>query len=371
MLESIVYLTRVDISSNAAQAKQIISMSRAFSKILGSKFLLVSSGEIPSTSESFCHKKLFFEEVKSVRYLILCIEAAFYAVKGKYSTLYTRDILAAYVFNLFKKEAIYEAHKEPKSWVAKILMKRLALSKRFRIVAISNALANYYINHYSMPHKQLLVAHDGVFPEDYAPLLKVDKSELRKKLDLPDDMIVVIHTGSLYKGGAELYEGVLTATEDSVLFVHVGGSSRECQTWQNFYRNKCLENIRFISNQTSERVREYQVAADVLFYVTTKESPIYWCTSPLKLFEYMASETPMLVSNIGSLKEVVNHKNSFCYDPTSLLSVKEAFKACIRNPKEAVNRASVAKKLVLDCYSWHHRAKNILGFLLEARKELK
>ena len=115
-------------------------------------------------------------------------------------------------------------------------------------------------------------------------------------------------------------------------------------------------------HQTVERVRKFQVAADVLFYISTRQSPIYWCTSPLKLFEYMASGTPIVGARIGSVCEVLNDANAFCFDPDRPETIRDALTSFESNPELAARKGAAAAEEARTSYSWHARASKIISF---------
>ncbi|MFH1819657.1 MAG: glycosyltransferase [Pseudomonadota bacterium] len=350
------YITRSAVSSPAAQARQIDAMARAFQARIGDDFQLVCGGAAVQTA--YRQRLLRWQCSERIRYA----EACAVAMRDSSWTVYTRDIAVAGAAVAAGKLAVYEAHKEPRGKVAEILTRRLARSERFLLVAISGALGDYYRGAYGIPSHRLLVAHDGVFPEDYVELRSRDKFALRAECGLPQERFLIVHTGSLYKGGAELFGAAAAAAGARSLLVHIGGTRRECEEWNRFYMDRGTENLRFIPHQPQDMARRYQVAADALLYVSTKSSPIYWCTSPLKLFEYMASGTPIIGSNLGSVAEVMNESNAFCFDPERPESVFEAVIACLSNRSEAQQRAERALHEANACYSWHIRVGKILDF---------
>lgn len=95
----------------------------------------------------------------------------------------------------------------------------------------------------------------------------------------------------------------------------MGGSTSECQFWSEYYTSIGVNNIIFHPRVAHAKIRKYQFDADLLFFIVTRSSDIYWCTSPLKIFEYMATGTAILAANIGSVKEIISDDNAFCFDP--------------------------------------------------------
>jgi len=365
----LIYITRTNISSNAAQARQIISMATAFHGQLNSMFQLLASGSDCSGELPFKRKLMNPNRRQSIRYLAMVFKGVIEWLKGDDVVIYTRDIGVAFAVVLFKGFAVYEAHKDPKGVVATWLNRRLVKSERACIVTISKALEHYYISTIGAEKERILTAHDGVFSDAYKFLRKKDKNEIRRSLCLPTDKILVIHTGSLYKGGAELFEHVAKAGGEEVEFIHVGGRLKEIEYWSAYYKDRKITNIRFIAHQSSERVMMYQVSADLLFFSMTDKSPISWCTSPLKIFEYMAAGLPILGARLGSVKEILNESNAFCYDPGDPESIKSAYHHFRMDSSEAHQRVMYALHQAECEYSWNNRAAVIIEYILKRKKQ--
>ena len=335
-------------------------MATAFYEELGDYFTLIT-GSSESRGYAFPHKSIPFAKYRRFRYISACFIAAKRTLLRVDDVVFTRDIMIAAVVIALGGRAIYEAHKDPRGKLAHYIIKFLAKIDRFSLVSISQALSNYYRDLYAYPDKRRLVAHDGAFPEDYVELRKAPKKQLREELGLPKDKIIVVHTGSLYKGGAEFF-GTLVDGREEVIFIQIGGSLTECEEWSRHYFERGIRNIVFIPHRSPTIVRKFQLSADLLFYVTTKDNPLYWCTSPLKLFEYMASGTPLVASNIGSIAEVIDNTTAVLFNPDECNSLKETLDYFINNRCEAETRAQRACELLSLKYTWAHRAKKILDF---------
>jgi glycosyltransferase involved in cell wall biosynthesis len=100
--------------------------------------------------------------------------------------------------------------------------------------------------------------------------------------------------------------------------------------------------------------------ADLLFYPMTKKTQTYWCCSPMKIFEYMATGIPILSSNVGSVSEVLNHTNSIPFDPEDEQSIIDGVNFFLKKNEEAKQRAKKALQDVRKQYTWYKRAKEIL-----------
>ena len=83
----------------------------------------------------------------------------------------------------------------------------------------------------------------------------------------------------------------------------------------------------------------------------------------MKLFEYMASGTPIVASDLPSLREVLDTSNSFLFEPDNAASLASEIESVFKNGKEADLKAMRAFDKI-QFYSWNNRAKKILKFLI-------
>jgi len=359
---SFFYITRVNIPSRSAQSMQISDMCKAFSSQL-TEFKLISPENVENSdiqSEFIWLRPKIKTRLRQLEFLI---KASLHVIKQKPKTVYTRDIAIAFFLSFLTYKVAYEAHKEPKSFIAKFLIKLLSYKSNFYLICISNALSIFYQNKYKYQSKFVCVAHDGVFIEDYDKLRQIKKNDLREKLKLPLKRIIMTHTGSLYKGRDPYLFECIVKNFKEILFVQVGGSDHDIYKYKKYYKR--YNNIIFVNHQDKSRVRQYQIASDILFYALTKENKLWWCTSPLKLFEYMATGNPVIASEIGSVTEILNDRNSILYSPTDEESILQAVKYFIENRDKSLQRSHKALDQVRSKYLWSIRSKRILDFIVK------
>lgn len=364
---SLTYITRVAVPSHAAQARQIEAMSYAFYNILSDRFRLISGRpELANTTEfPFPNLRMRGIVPSALNNIRFSAHGAIETFRRRETPIFTRDIAVAAAVILAGGIAVYEAHRQPAGRLPLHLVERLCRCRRFKLVAISRALADYYISEFDISDSRVMVAHDGAFPAQHPLLSLAERQLLRTRLDVPSDKILLVHTGSLYKGGAELFEHILRPFGEEAVLIHIGGTSNEVTEWRKYFAARSIKNILMTPHQPHEVARSYQAAAHFLVFLNTENSPVYWCTSPLKLFEYMASGTPIIASNLGSVSEVLSTSNAFCFLPHDVDSIHSAVQMARRNPGEAQRRADNARRDVEQIYSWDIRAKRILGFIYD------
>lgn len=356
------YITSVNIPAINAQSVQITANARAFSRALN-EFELVSPSNKNNTSSNiddvdFSWKKInLWFKTGRLKYLEFCIKAL-YMCSGN-ETVYTRDILIALLFFYFRKECVvYEAHQKP-SKIAAFIIRMLRGKEGFKVVTISNALKDFYIGTFDINETNILVAHDGIDINVYEGIKEID---LHESFSIDRKYKILMHSGSLYKGrGAELFLPILERYPELFIF-HVGGSQEIIDYW-----TKKISNNRFkaISHVQSHELVSYQVSADYLLYPMLRETKTYWCCSPMKMFEYMASGVPIISTNIGSIKEVLNDKNAFTFDPDDSSTLWSAIDLALENELECMKRSNEAFENVKNSYTWEIRANAIKEFIVK------
>jgi glycosyltransferase involved in cell wall biosynthesis len=349
------YIVNVDLNDKQARAVQVYSNALMFHKYLKDDFSCVCIGKDNNIFKNIWVNNIKIESSKT-RKLLFHIQSIKYILET--DVVYSRNLSILWLASLFGKKIVWEMHDGISGANLKFFNK---LFKKLKIVAISDGLNKYLINEYNFNKDNILIAHDGVFLENYDELRKTDKSILRKDLNLLENRTIVMHTGSLYKGrGAELFE-VIIKNFPELYFVQVGGNTENIIAWKEYYRE--YNNILFIGHQNNDNLIKYQMSADLLFLPMTKNSPIWWCTSPMKVFEYMATSIPILGSNVGSVGEVISKRNSIIFNPEDEQTIIGGVKYFLANKEEAEKLANHALEDIENKYRWDLRVENIIRFI--------
>ena len=145
--------------------------------------------------------------------------------------------------------------------------------------------------------------------------------------------------------------------------MHVGGSNNEVSLLTeelDFIENN---NYKILPRVDQEIAREIQIAADMLIHINSKNSNIHWCTSPLKVFEYMTTKIPIIYAKSESVDEILNEYNASPYTIGSPSQCIQSIEQAIKDLSKSNIKAELAFQEVSDKYTWSIRAKNILAFL--------
>ncbi|MGH7902451.1 MAG: glycosyltransferase, partial [Thermodesulfobacteriota bacterium] len=216
-----------------------------------------------------------------------------------------------------------------------------------------------------LPEDKLVVAHNGVDLERFENV--PSKLESREILNLPAQQKIVCYSGNIYRGrGIELLIDVALRLKD-FLFLIVGGLEADIENYRNIAEKKKAENFKLVGFVPHKDVPLYLSSADVLTVPYTSNITIqdgtYAAnfTSPIKLFEYMASRRPIVATALPTIKEIlVDSRNSLLVIPDSVDSLVNGIKRVLEDSTLA-EKLSLQSALDVKKYTWEERVKKILN----------
>jgi glycosyltransferase involved in cell wall biosynthesis len=269
------------------------------------------------------------------------------------SVLFARDPILFIPYARGSYKRVIEVHDLPykRSFVRRLI-------QADSIIVITQALKDDLVA-LGVPESRIMIAPDGVDIEEIATMQ--NKAAARTALALPQDKSLVLYTGHLYewKGAATL--ACAAALVPDALFVFVGGIGEELEHFKKEFRS--APNICIIPFQPHSMIPTYLSAADVLVLPNTaKEKISARYTSPLKLFEYMASGHAIVASDLPSIREILDESTAILVKPDSPETLAEGIKKAIAHKQQADRLAAAAKEKA-KIYTWSNRAKSIINFI--------
>lgn len=114
-----------------------------------------------------------------------------------------------------------------------------------------------------------------------------------------------------------------------------------------------------------EPVTRFEVIAnaDICVLPLTDSSMGGRYTSPLKLFEYMAMKKPVVISDLPSIRSVVDDDLVEFAMSGEASSFANAINKIINNPNELTYKVNKAFSIILEKYNWDNCAKETLGII--------
>ncbi|HVW71532.1 MAG TPA: glycosyltransferase [Candidatus Paceibacterota bacterium] len=347
----LLYATSALYPSKLANRAQIFAMASAFHRALGDAFML----GVPAAAVL----EAPFTIVRipgSLKSIALGWRYARFIAREHITHVYCREERLLFFITLFSRmrgtvpQYFFEAH-----WIQDTYMFRRAVHHA-HVIAITHALGDD-LRALGVPESNITIAPDGVDLARYtnAPT----RAEARTRYGIPSDAFVVGYTGSFTKHHD--WKGVDTLLAAAPLmpeaqFWLVGGAPEEVAALQS----EVPANVRLEGFVEAADIPSVQVACDVLVLPTKKGSTMAERhTSPLKLFEYMASGTPIIASDLPSAREVLTDATATWFVSGEAASLRSAIAAVQQDVPAAHHRALAALEAVR-AYTWDARASAII-----------
>jgi len=381
---NLIYFSNARIPTEKGYGIQIMKMCHSFGSTMNSVILVaptkknkafigVDAFDYYRVKRNFFFQKLWCLDpswiAKKMRPgVYIKIQATFWLVslffylifkKNKSSFIcYTRDEYSLLLLQLFFPKVIWETHTLPRNAGRYLKYWR----RCSRIVAITGGLKEELIG-LGLPEEKIMVAPDAVDLSEFEEI-KSTKRELRQKLGLPVDKNIIIYTGHLYdwKGTQGLADAAQFLTDQDYI-VFVGGSDEKFDLGSFRSKNKTNQRVLILGYRPYDQIPAYLKSADVLVLPNSAhhQKSKTW-TSPLKLFMYMASGTPIVAADLPSLNEILNPENAIFYQPDDPADMANAIKKLLTNQSLATKISAKAYSDV-QSHTWSKRAQKIVDFI--------
>ena len=368
----IAYLSYSPLRAGVANAVHVMNMCSAFSRN-GHETALFARGsggrraapEIFSkygVSDAFELRLRPSLRVKLVGRLYYGFRQALHArLMSRADVYYARCLVSAAFVLWLGGAAILEVHELPHSALER-RMQRFVLGHRNlrRLVVISQAL----LEDLALVHRGLLddvdcvVAPDGANASAPTETFPLERGPGRQ----------VGYAGGLRPGNGIGTLLALAENSPRDTFHVLGGSAQDIAGWRMLQKSA---NVVWYGRSAPARVPAFLAACDVLLAPyghgakTSSGNDTSRWMSPLKIFEYMASGKPMIVSDFPVLREVLTDDIAELVEPSNV----DAWRAALaRLDDEAARKrlGDAAREAFESRYTWAARARSVLEGLDEA-----
>ncbi len=365
--KKILYIANVRFPTEKAHGLQIAKMCEAFADA-GYDVTLVKPWRFnPLKAEPFEYYKVkrnfrvvSLPSIDALRfgypgfwlqYISFSISVFLYALLHRGDTVYSRDELPLFAASMVCKDTYWESHTGRYDSLVARLLRRVK-----GVVVITKGLRELYISK-GVQGGEIMVAPDSVALDDLVPHETPEVA--RTRLGLPRHAKIAMYIGRLdgWKGAATLCEAAELLAPD-ILVALIGGEPHEIAELRNRYPRAL-----FLGPRPYRELADNQIAADVLVLPNTGKDEISTgYTSPLKLFTYLVSKRPIVVSDLPSIREIVSDKEVYFFKPDDVTDlVRNIVHACT-DTGVALQKSQRAYALGTK-YTWTDRAKNIAHFI--------
>ncbi len=294
-----------------------------------------------------------------VSYLLFSLSTLFYLLfnASKEDIVYSNENLPILFISFFFKNSFYEMHDFP---APRFYFYYKLLLKRVRWILIHNKWkADKAKDVLNVSKGKIICELNAVELSDFGS--DILKSDARRKLGIDSEIKMVVYTGHLYGWkGANILADAARMLPESVVVYFVGGTEDDIRAFKLKYK---IGNVIFVGHRNHSEIPFWQAAADVLVIPNTaKEDISKYYTSPMKLFEYMASSRPIVASRIPSIEEIVSDDEVYFFEPDDSEDLAKKISLVLSDGYSASARVLSAKGIIQE-HSWNKRVDRIIKFI--------
>ncbi|MDJ0599193.1 MAG: glycosyltransferase [Crocosphaera sp.] len=263
------------------------------------------------------------------------------AVKNKIPTIFERHYFAE---NKFESEIVNDPY--------------------FRVCITQSELTKQSMIEAGMPTEKVIWLHNG-FNQTFLERQPNEAQQWREQLLKNNRETLVIYSGALYPfKGIDLLIDVAKCLP-KIQFAITGGTEEQVKHYQELAQNKQVDNITFLGwiVPRSRLISLFQ-AADILAHPHLSGKSANF-TNPVKFFQYLASGTPIVATEIPplmSFKETVPRAVWCPPDDPNIFaqSIQKALELYPRKSTGYQENIEYGKE-----FSWEKRAEKIINYLPE------
>lgn len=313
---------------------------------------------VDQNSITFLPEKISFIIQTATFYL----SARWHLLRNQYDVIYSRETAVALCF----VRVVIELHSLP----AKISFINSVAWRRAEKLTVLTSFIKQSLVECGIASDKILVAPDAADLEAFAKIMASKKS-LRRAFNLSEDIKIFSYIGKFKTMGMDKGVGLfikafarICANRTDCLLLLVGLNPDEigeieilCQELE-LTKNK----YRLVLHVPQQEAFKYMKASDMLVMAYPNITHYAYYMSPLKLFEYMASGTAILSTDLPSIREVLNENNAILVGSDSEEEFVRGIESALADSSHLVDLAAQAYKDVSH-NTWQNRAKRILDFI--------
>ena len=233
-------------------------------------------------------------------------------------------------------------------------IERASVPRTEAVITVSEGLADELARRYGV--EPIVVANVPAL----APIASTGR--LRRELEVPDGVPVVIYQGVLIPGrGLSRLVRAWTRVPRAVLAVQ-GFGPAEAGMRETAVAAGVADRVRFMGRIAPADLHEYACGADagvVIYEHTTLNN---YLAAPNKLFAYLMAGLPMAASDFPGLAAIVTGERvGAVFDPEDEESIARAVRALVEDAGALAAMSSRARELAETRYNWEIEKTKLIG----------
>jgi len=246
------------------------------------------------------------------------------------------------------------------------------LAQATKVIAVSGVLRDHLVS-IGVEPQRVEVMHNGIIANDFRPGPSRRK-EARARLGIDGHFAV----GCLqaWHGTSGLYSSMLSLLEQLVkelpayiptaVLVMIGGGAASKEVRARLSRAAGRSGqVLFTGSVPHLEIPALLAAMDVGLVVHHSDF-----TSPLKVFEYMASGAVCVACDRPNLREMIEEdETGVFFPPGDVHALLAALSAMADDPERRLRIARAGRDTVLENHTWESNARRIVELIAEVRKQ--
>jgi glycosyltransferase involved in cell wall biosynthesis len=238
------------------------------------------------------------------------------------------------------------------------------------IVTVTDEIRDYLAERYPKTKGKTFVLSNGANVDISIPIPKEDAC---RRLGLSSSCTYLVFVGSLKKWhgveNAILLLERLVRNGDKVRLLVIGDGP-EKEYLENVTKTKGLEEcVNFVGKVQYRRVPLYIATASACLALFDNERNDRTGLSPLKIFEYMSCAKPVVTTDVGNLRRIIErHECGIIVKPGDIDGMAEAVMRLIRDPELAKELGDNGRAAATSYYNWGMISEKVLEIICGVAK---
>jgi glycosyltransferase involved in cell wall biosynthesis len=277
------------------------------------------------------------------------------------AVFYAHDARDLLLLSLFRPTLVLEIHdffESGISWISRWVFPKIAT-----FVSTNRLKPPVLVKKFGVASERILVEQNAVDLSLFQT--EISQEDARRTLGLPQNTKLVVYTGHLYAWkGVYVLAKAAAFFRDGVALILVGGTVEDQERMQTFLLKEGIATVTVLPHTSHMKIPLYLRAADILALPNTATSQASAVeTSPVKLFEYLASGRPIVACDVPAVREIVTEAEVFFSPPDDPAAFAAIVQTVLTAPSSLVEEKQSACRALAAQHTWEKRAERILTFI--------
>jgi glycosyltransferase involved in cell wall biosynthesis len=363
-----IYIMRTDLPGTSAHTVHVMKICEELSKIYKGRFCCMvrhKSGSNEEICAKYGTRDFDIRELgdkcdgKLVTYKFAW-QAYRFMRKNGIKNCITRDPMTAVFAGFAGINVVLDLHGDVRHLCGRgyhfFKMKSLAGRKNLHFTAVTNSIKEYFVKEYGREYEKMRVIPNGITVDNYA--------DLTQENVLKRERITLGYIGKFSVGKGIGLIADIAKSCSGCDFIMCGGSREDAERETG---KKFPENVTFMGYVDNKDVPDIMEKMDIMLLPNKADQvcageQMGAYTSPIKMFEYMASGRPLIASDIPVLREVLDETNSFLAGDGDVEKWVQTIEKIAADRESARHVAAKAREDVRK-YTWKARAEVLADIL--------